>query len=415
MNRELAAAVIDAFREDPAAGLRERFKPFDEQDWSCSRHWLHTSGLALYFLRCVREQGLTDVMPPAILHELEEHHGENRVRTNALFDEFVKVNVEFQRAELCYANLKGFSLAPRACPDPSYRYQHDLDFLVSPQDAERCRQAVLRLGYRLKRVYDGSWEFVAGSPEVLSMRDLYRVRSERSLEIHFVSAREQTAADLYGDRLSRLQLQIWNGFEFPALSESDKLLGQAQHLFRHLQSEWTRAAWMLEFANAIRSHAGDSAFWDNTVELVDGVPNRRVGIGVASLIATRAFAAQLPKPFLAATIERLPRRVRLWADCYQDEVVYAEHPGSKLYLLLQDVLSQDRPELATHRRGKLVPVHLPPRVAVAKQGSDLWTQVKTLRAQARFVWERVCFHIASGVRYKIELVRWKRLVAHLQS
>jgi hypothetical protein len=414
MNRELAAAVAGAFREQPTAALRESFEPFHEQDWSRTSHWLHTSGLALYFLRCARELGVVDVMPLRIRRELEDSHAANRARTDALFDEFVKINVEFQRAELCYANLKGFSLAPRACPDPSYRYQHDLDFLLSPPDAERCRQAVERLGYRLKRVYDGSWEFVAGTPEVSSTRDLYRVRTQRSLEIHFVSAREQTEADLYGDRLLRLQLQVWNGFEFPALSECDKLLGQAQHLFRHLQSEWTRSAWMLEFANAIRSHEGDVAFWDDAVELIGGVPQKRIGIGVASLIASRAFAAALPAKFLEATIERLPQRVRLWADCYQDEVVYAEHPGSKLYLLLQDVLWQERPELGIQRRRKLFPVHLPPRVAVAKQGSNLWMRLRASWAQARFTWERLRFHVASGVRYKIELARWKRLVAHLQ-
>ncbi len=268
MNRALAAAVVDAFRDAPTEARRARFEAFHEQDWSRSSDWLHTSGLALYFLSRARELGIADLMPPRILCELENCHGENRARTEAMFDEFVKINVEFQRAKLSYANLKGFSLVPRFCADPSNRYQHDLDFLVSPRDAERCRQAVERLGYRLKREYDGSWEFVAGKPEVLSLRDLYRPRTERCLEIHFVSAREQTQSALYGDRLLRLQLQVWNGFEFPALSECDKLLGQAQHLFRHLQSEWTRAAWILEFAGAIRSHEDDAAFWAATVALL---------------------------------------------------------------------------------------------------------------------------------------------------
>jgi hypothetical protein len=35
-------------------------------------------------------------------------------------------------------------------------------------------------------------------------------------------------------------------------------------------------------------------------------------------------------------------------------------------------------------------------------------------AQVRFTWGRLCFHVASGLRYKIESARWKKLVAHLE-
>jgi Uncharacterised nucleotidyltransferase len=413
MNRALAAAIVDAFLDRPADTIRGSFAPFRAQDWLRTSRWLHTSGLALYFLRRAREAGIVDVMPANVFRELEECHRENRARTEDLFGEFVTVNMEFQRTKLSYANVKGFTLTPRACPDPSYRYQHDLDFLVLPRDAERCRQAVERLGYRLKRVYDGSWEFVAGAAEVLSMRDLYRVRSQRNLEIHFASESEQAESEVCGDRLSRLQLQVWNGYEFPALSDCDKLLGQAQHLFRHLQSEWTRTAWMLEFAGAVDSHRKDAAFWDATVRLIDATPQKRLGTGVASLIASRAFGAALPSQFLSATVDQLPRQVRLWADCYQDDIVYAEHPGSKLYLLLQDVLLQDLSDLRVRRRKRLLPAHRPPTVAATKRGDGLGDRVSAARAQLRFAWERLRFHLSSGLRYKIEAARWKRLVAHI--
>jgi len=254
MNRRLATEIIGAFREERINVLRDRFAPFDEREWLQNKEWLHTSGLALPFLARVRELGIADIMPAQVLDELEHNHAQNRVRTEDLFDEFVKINMEFQRARLSYANLKGFTLAPRSFVDPAYRYQHDLDFLVSRHDAERCRQAVERHGYRLDAVYGDTWEFRAGIQKGSSIHELYKVRPERSLEVHLVSEREQGESDWHSDRLSRLQLQVWNGFEFPALSECDKLLAQAQHLFKHFQTEWTRTAWMLEYANAIRSH-----------------------------------------------------------------------------------------------------------------------------------------------------------------
>lgn len=37
---------------------------------------------------------------------------------------------------------------------------------------------------------------------------------------------------------------------------------QAQHIYKHLQGEWTRTAWMLEYATAINSHRQDDSFWD---------------------------------------------------------------------------------------------------------------------------------------------------------
>ena len=52
-------------------------------------------------------------------------------------------------------------LAPHACADPAYRYQHDLDFLVSRRDAERCRAAVERHGYQLTTIFGDTSEFRA--------------------------------------------------------------------------------------------------------------------------------------------------------------------------------------------------------------------------------------------------------------
>ena len=71
MNRRLAGAILAAFRNEPTETLRERFSPFDEREWLRSREWLHTSGLALYFLGRARALGIEDVMPAQVLHGLE--------------------------------------------------------------------------------------------------------------------------------------------------------------------------------------------------------------------------------------------------------------------------------------------------------------------------------------------------------
>jgi hypothetical protein len=414
MNLQLAKAVIAVFQDDSAEHLRGRFAPFVNRDWVRSKVWLHTSGLALYFLARARTLGIDDVMPVWMLQELESNHTENCVRTQYLFDEFVKINVEFQRAKLSYANLKGFTLSPRSCPDPTYRYQHNLDFLVSRRDAERCRQALQRQGYQLAAIFHDTLEFRAGPTEVSSMRDLYKARAQRSLEVHLTSTQEQSESQRVGDRLSRLQLQVWNGFEFPALSECDKLLGHALHLFKHFQTEWTRTAWMLEYATAIHSHRNDESFWKETVAAIDVAPETKIGIGVASLITSRTFGIVPPAAFAACTVDEMTARVRLWVDRYQDDVVFLEIPGSKLYLLLQDVLLQDHQDWQSQRRRKLFPSRLPPRTILTAQSNDLWLRAKTMFARVCYICARLRFHVTEGIRYKIEATRWKKFVADSQ-
>jgi len=415
MNRGLAKAVIAAFREEDAAILRRRFAPFDEIEWLRSKEWLHTSGLALYFLARARALGIEEVMPARLLRELNVNLAENRMRTQDLFNEFVRINVEFQRARLSYANLKGFTLAPRAFPDPALRYQHDLDFQVSWRDAERCGQALERHGYRRSAVFGDTWEFRAGPAEVSSMRDLYKTRSQRSLEVHFVTDQERNKSNRQDHRLSRLQLQVWNGFEFPALSESDKVLAQAMHLFKHFQTEWTRTAWMLEYANAICSHRNDESFWSETTAGVEAAQETKVGIGMACLITSRAFGVTPPAQFLSHTVDEMPKQLRLWVDRYEDELVFVEFPGSKLYLLLQDVLLRDSPDWQSQRRGKLIPSGLPPKHISSSPGNSSWHRAHTSWARLRFVWARFRFHVAEGIRYKIEAARWKRFVGDMRA
>jgi hypothetical protein len=410
MNRRLAATVLAAFRQQHADGLRAQFAPFEERDWLRTAEWLHTSGMALYFLGRAKTLGIEDVMPVRMLRGLEQNHAENRVRSEDLFREFVTINAALQRAGVTYLNLKGFTLTPRACPDPTYRYQHDLDFLVCRRNAEQCRQAVERHGYRLTAVSGHTWEFRAGNAEAPTMRDLYKVRLQRSLEVHVIPEGEGQ-----GGRLSRMQLQVWNGFEFPALSDCDALLAQAQHLFKHFQTEWTRTAWMLEYATAIRSHGTDEDFWRETVAAIEAAPERKVGIGLANLITRRAFGVEVPAGFRACTVDAVRGPLRLWVDRYQDEVVFTEHPGSKLYLLLRDVLLQGQPDWKDERRRKLFPSRLPPVTMPPARTEDVWLRARTAWARFCFVGSRLRFHVTEGLHYKVEAARWRRMVADLRA
>jgi len=100
MNRQLAKAIVAAFRDGEIETVRGGLAHFDESDWMSTAEWLHTSGLALYFLARAKALGIEDVIPAKIMHRLEGNYNENRARTEDMFREFVKINMEFQRAKI---------------------------------------------------------------------------------------------------------------------------------------------------------------------------------------------------------------------------------------------------------------------------------------------------------------------------
>jgi hypothetical protein len=133
-------------------------------------------------------------------------------------------------------------------------------------------------------------------------------------------------------------------------------------------------------------------------------------VALASLVMSETFGVEVPRVFAEQTVDLLAPEVRLWVDRYRRDLVVMDHPGSKLYLLLHDVLEGDVPQWQQTRRSRLLPLHLPPRV-MPKSGDSLGMRWRDAISQTRFAGKRLRFHLAQGVRYKLEAARWRRFVA----
>jgi Uncharacterised nucleotidyltransferase len=405
INRGLPEAMIAAFREDDRDVHRERLGGFPARDWRRHMHWLDTSGLALYLLHRVCFLRLEECVPIEVLGQLRQRLTDNQLRSKDLFDEFAIINRRFQEAGLRYINLKGFSLVPEYCPDPSFRYQLDLDFLTSLSDAPQCCAILESLGYVANRSDDDVWEFNTGIEHVPSIRDLYKPKLRRSVEVHFAISLREKVSDL----LARSRIRSLNGLEFPVLSEADLLLAQALHLFKHFASEWTRISWLLEFRTFVAARRNNPSLWREVRELATRVPQGVLGLGVVTWLGTKAFGEFAPPDLTEWTEDVLPRPIRLWLEHYGRTALLTDFPGTKLYLLLKSELSTDPNPQREMTRKKLFPLHLAPRVAYVARGS-MGSRVRALIDQLRFVGFRLRFHAAQSSRYLVEAQRWKRVV-----
>jgi len=224
------------------------------------------------------------------------------------------------------------------------------------------------------------------------------------VEVHFVPLSQATLTTHEGVLL-RQQNRVWNGVTFPTLSDVDMFLAQANHLFRHLRSEWTRISWLLEFRTFVNARTGATKFWQDVRQAATNADGA-LAVGVAVLLATEVLGDFGPAEWLEWSIEGVPRSMRLWLDRYGKTVLWSDFPGTKLYLLLDGELSNGGNVRKTGS-GKLFPLHCPPRITYPEGRRS----VQAWLSQIWFALFRLRFHVVEGSRYVIAAQQWKRMMS----
>ena len=407
--QQIRAAVLLTFC-DPMPESCQRLAQLSGKEWQRLLTWLDTSGLALYFYDRLLELNRGDVLPPEVLARLQRSLAQNLARTEGMLAELKALHLAFQSKKLSYAVLKGFSLWPHSVPRPELRSQLDLDFLIAARSVSVARQILESRGYYLRAISGRSLEFKTNESPGRSLKTLYKDSPDRSVELHV-----EDGIPACKPLLDRTEQLCIGGSSMPVLAPADLFLGQGVHCFKHICSEFSRAAHLVEFRRHVLARYSDMAFWSELRQIVRQNSRATFALGVITLLVTRVMGDFAPDALTSWTVDKLPPRVRLWVELYGRRAVLTSFPGNKLYLLLQRELASSGVPSKRSVRKALLPLRLPPLIVHAGRHESPWMCARRYGAQLRFILFRLRFHAVQGLSYLRESVRWRRCTNGLAS
>jgi Uncharacterised nucleotidyltransferase len=405
--QQIRHAVLLTFCDPPPAEC-SLLRHISHKDWKKLLHWLDTSGLALYFLDRMLELQRSEMLPPSVLERLQQNLHDNIARTERMAAESNTIHREFQRSHLSYATLKGFSLWPLSAPKPWLRSQLDLDFLVAEHHVPEASRILEQRGYYLHAVSGKTWEFKTAHAPSRSVKDLYKPLPLRCVELH-----AETTDQARPSVLARQQELDFNDVSIPVLSRSDLFVGQALHLFKHVASEFSRTAHLVEFYRHVLARRHDDLFWKEVQAAAEENPRASLALGVITMLTTQVMGNFAPETLTNWTVHHVPAPVRSWVRLYGCRSVLCSFPGSKLYLLLQRELEREGMPSRRSLRQSLLPRGLPPAIAHIPVDEKVPERIRRYSIQVRFVCFRLRFHVFEGLRYLCESFKWRRRARRL--
>ncbi len=391
---------------DPLPAECERLRRLSVREWQRLLPWLDRSGLALYFLDRLAELELTAILPSPVLTRLQQNLADNTVRTDSMIAEAAAIHAAFQQARLSYATLKGFSLWPLSVPRLELRSQLDLDFLIAEKCVVKARHILEARGYRLHAISGNAWEFKSDGECIFSLNSLYKPMPQRSVELHV-----EPVGSACITRLSRTERRLFHEVSMPVLSAVDLFLDQGMHLAKHIASEFSRTAHLIEFRRHILARHHEDAFWNCLRQRAATNPKAPLALGLVILLITRLMGDFAPSALTTWTVDCLPTPARLWVEMYGRQAVYGPSPN-KLYLLLQPHLEITSEPGKRSLRQSLLPLRLPMAVSYPTARETAPARVRRYATQLRFIAFRLRFHTFEGLRYLLESIRFRiRLTA----
>lgn len=422
LSRQIVAALSVA--GPLRAPIENRYRSeLSRAEWKEALGWLDEAGLTLIYWKRLRDMGAEEMVPPEVRSCLARNLGDHRLRITEMLSEFDVINSVFEAAGITYAVLKGFALIPNYCPDVFLRTAYDYDYLVAPESVSRAESCFTAAGFLRKQssvnhpiVY---FHRTRQPRSPLGRDELYKSTFPRTIELHHLfwdPEMLRIPLALPFDPLCSRELRrisalagSQDGPQIPffALSETDELIFQMLHVFRHVLHNWCRLCSLLDIACFLQRRAGDSAFWNRFFARIDQSHSLSDIVGLVALLAARVFGAPIPALMSAHSIETLRPSLALWVERYGPESALCNFSDNKFSLFLHREFIQDDATWREIRRSSLFPIHLPNHAAQ--------TGISTRRARIAGAWkqglyvsQRLTHHVLTMLRYALEAPRWHR-------
>lgn len=376
--------------------------------------WLDRSGLALAFYHRLLECNAAQELPEAWRHALCQRHARNVVRTGDMLEEAQRIISAFASARVVAASLKGFTLTPDFCPDPTLRHQVDFDFLVAPAGVRPAAEALRSCGYTTPFVNEsGETCFRTPLRHIPSANDdLYAVQRHRQVDVH-ISIWEPCdwlPVETPQDSLEFAQRRNVSGVKFLSLSLEDRFLFQVLHAFRHSFRSWIRLCWVLEIANCIENHRNDEALWGRVIRRAGSTRlTKSIFAFVLGLVA-HLFRTPIPPNLCSWTSESVTLSLRTWLDHFAFDWATSDWPGSLNNLFLTGEFIPDPALRRQYWRSRLLPGKTQTSlgsVATASPGKFIRWQA----ARLSYVAHRAGKHLKGIAALPRQQLRWRRALS----
>ncbi|MFI5096462.1 MAG: nucleotidyltransferase family protein [Candidatus Acidiferrales bacterium] len=373
--------------------------------------WLDQAGLALSFFDSVQASEATACLPAEWRDALDLRMQRNAARLKDMLQEFQRLNKAFRSRGVLAVTLKGFSLVPDFCENPSLRHQTDFDFLVDSAHVEPAAEILHSFGYSTPRLSQSEEScFTTPLTHLPSHHDdLYALQHHRQVDLH-VSITESSAwikLELPMDCSQHAVPMTVCGVEFYGLSLPDRFLAQVLHAFRHSSRSWVRLSWLLEIARCMELHRENKALWSRVAERAgDGLLTKRAFALILSL-ANRLFQYRIPSQLHSWAAEGMTPSLRAWLDHFSVNWAVSDWPGNLSNVLLATDFIPD----SSLRRRYLASRLLPTRAQLSIETMAGMRKKKSLAWHLRrwhYVLHRSTVHLKDLFRLPLLQFRWKR-------
>jgi hypothetical protein len=235
-------------------------------------------------------------VPPEVERLLRSGYEENLRRSLWFAAELARIVQHFERQQLRALPYKGPVLAQSVYRDLGLRSFSDLDFLISPADLDRAKQALAEIGYRLSATLNPAIENPAA--ERLWLRTGYErsfdsAAGKNLVELQWALLPHFYAVDLgVEDLLARAGKTVVGEREVACLSPEDSVLVLCLHAAKHL---WTRLIWLSDIAETLRSYSGTHTIdYPLVFSRARALGIARI-LGVSFWLVQNVFLSEIPK------------------------------------------------------------------------------------------------------------------------